>query len=264
MEWIFDLFSEHLLAPKVASLSVLILENPTTPRRTRKKYFDALLAVGPPQHLAICPSLVAATGSFFQQTSGIVLDVGANEARAIAVIEGFGLDHTLCVSQIENAASLVLTCVERCPLDARKILAENLYPCGGGSANAEQFDECLLEELKGLAPQMHFVIGGASRFQRDHIPWIGGSVMAAVADLEGRFDGIPLGDLDGPPDIFSLQAVEGHCGERRPLVTGIRLLNLFSGERETKSKRSISAKMPATTVRTRRMTTRSTAAKARA
>lgn len=227
-EWIGEVFAEGLLSPRMARLRILLLENPSAPRRKRNAIVEALLAVGPPEALAFAPSLVAAVGALSRPTA-LVVDVGFIETRALAVFHGHALVHSLCVAnvgadapddelfdEVDGVASLIETCVGRCALETRRHLAANVVPIGGGAMDLG-FDARLHHHLHNIGP--HFSVEPGP-FPRARLAWMGGSILAAIAQAESRFDGVPIDALrrHGPPDHFAISQ------ETAPprLVAGIR------------------------------------------
>ncbi|KAJ8613343.1 hypothetical protein CTAYLR_002234 [Chrysophaeum taylorii] len=206
-EWFVDLFARGLLAAKASQLRVVVLESPTVARQWRDARIEALVAAGPPEALAFAPTSVAAAAALARATA-LVLDVGASECRAIAVCDGYAVRHSLCVG--DDLAALVLTCLDRCALDTRRRLAANLAPAGG-RAMTPGFDARLCADLRALAPGLDFRIAHAD-FPRSDLAWTGGSILAAAALVDHRFDG--LDPAHPPPDIFAIGS---------PLVAGIRL-----------------------------------------
>lgn len=227
-EWLAELFSVGLLAPKLSQLRILFLENPAASRWLRIMITDAILTVGPPEALAFAPSIVAAAGAMSQPTA-LIVDVGYVESRALAIFEGFALDHTLRIADIDmsrakhdddantddivDVASLVFRCLLCCPLEIRRRLSSSLLPIGGGTMFSG-FDDKLCGHLSLLAPGLRFEIL-PNPFSRTHLSWIGGSILAAIAHTEGRFNGVSTDDIkrDGPPDIFAVPASDNvhHC-----------------------------------------------------
>ena len=87
-----DVFARGLLGPRGVAL---LLENPTAPRELREALVDGVLLAGA-RSVAFCPGLAAAAAS---QTA-LVVDVGACESRAVAVVRGRLLAHTLVVARV--------------------------------------------------------------------------------------------------------------------------------------------------------------------
>lgn len=234
-EWLAVLFFEGLLAPKLSQLRILLLENPAAPRWMRVMITDAVLTVGPPEALAFAPSIVAAAGAMSQPTA-LIVDVGYVESRALAIFEGYALHHTLRVADIDmsrlkgdddantddmgDIASLVFRCLCCCPLETRRRLGSSLLPIGGG-AMVSGFDEKLSSHLSLLAPGYRFGILPTA-FLRTHLSWIGGSVLAAIAHTEGRFNGVSMDDVkrDGPPDMFAVPKA-GSSHQHPDMIHGI-------------------------------------------
>ena len=98
-------------------------------------------------------------------------------------------------------ARLVVRCLAKCPVDARKHLARAIAPLGGGSL-IPGFDLRLLDDLRHLDNTTTFALEHFA-FSRPDVPWVGASLLVDASLKANRFYGLDPNNLD-LPDFFAV------------------------------------------------------------
>lgn len=126
----------------------------------------------------VSPPVVAACAL---PSSGEILQINVNDVQD-------AWSESLDVNSDTSIPYMILTSLLQCPIDLRKIIAQNLLLVGGGGCFIPGFQERILSELQhgvrtiGKFRRLHALEMKFCKvpFSPDLIPWIGLSIMATL------------------------------------------------------------------------------------
>jgi hypothetical protein len=210
-----ELYTTKLMV-RARDYRLFVCEPLLSPRAFRTALaYSAFEILGVPE-FSLCPSPLAtlfATGAL----TGLVVDIGADETRCLAIYEGQPFYHTFETAQSgasglveDTAASLfetdsqcigasgdggiaeaTLRCLDKCPVDCRRAVASQLVVVGGGSmipgvrkwlhqkiCTISQHAASPFSSLAGCVLESLWV--PESWFAGNVLPWVGGSVLSSV------------------------------------------------------------------------------------
>ena len=117
----------------------------------------------------------------YRLPDGRVLTVGAERFRAPELL----FDPSVGGMEAPGVGVLAAGAVLRADVDTRSALLGGVLLCGGAS-KCPGFGARLLREMRGLSPKGSKIRIKAPK-ERELLPWVGGSILAALSSFRGRW-----------------------------------------------------------------------------
>ncbi|GBG31877.1 Actin-related protein 10 [Hondaea fermentalgiana] len=163
----------------------------------------------------------------FGQRSGLVVDVGALEARCLAVVEGAAVEPSFRACSLEGASveallrdngcaedsitQTVLECLLATPRQARSLVLRNVVFCGGGAQQVSDGPARLLQGLREIVsarPQyeclrhvvLEFAAVPRNAVDANGLAWLGASIGSCLDSFFAR--SVTLALFQDKPTLF--------------------------------------------------------------